>query len=195
MDHLPRDLRWNHGPVRSVVFVQPMKWSWQVSRQAVSTPSHFTLPCFAMTALSTCDYSWMHEYRSITHRSLWTCWCKDPGWVEGWMIYYIDAFGHEVQRRILKGSPITYSYFLRWCSVLALFKSCGLWISRSFLWSFRPLVLSSSGPSLVPLWSLSGPSWPLSGPCSLVLCSLGPLVLPSFGDSGASKSLKHLGKK
>ena len=77
----------------------------------------------------------------------------------------------------------------------AIFKSCGLWISRSssplpwspgplVLWSLGALVPWSFGP-LVP-WSLDPLVFWSSGP--LVLLSSGPLVLPSFGDSSA---LKH----
>ena len=78
----------------------------------------------------------------------------------------------------------------------AIFKSCGLWISRSssplpwspgplVLWSLGALVPWSFGP-LVP-WSLDPLVFWSSGP--LVLLSSGPLVLPSFGDSSA---LKHV---
>ena len=54
-------------------------------------------------------------------------------------------------------------YFLCWCDVLALFRSCGFWISRSSsLWSLGPLVRTS-----------------------------GSFVLPSFGNSGAVKNLTN----
>ena len=101
--------------------------------------------------------------------------------------------GHGVQKNENKASKNTYlskasiktylrdqtkkySFFLRWCSVLALL--CNFQI----FWSLNLPVLQSS-----PLvWSL-GPLVPWSfGP--LVLWSSGPLVLPSFGGSGA---LKH----
>ena len=101
-----------------------------------------------------------------------------PGW-ETSLAWGLKKYRFKFKATIL-GIKKTYSFFLRWCSVLALL--CHFQI----LWSLNlpvlqssPLVPWSPGP-LVP-WSF-GPLLPWSS-APLVLRSLGPLVFWSLGPS------------